>query len=76
MPFLTRDFPSVGPRDNTFIDDSISRKTRIIDNHEYAALSAPGYAEKPLDEQLEPIAVVGMGTLIPFLNVCLMCCKG
>lgn len=29
---------------------------------EYAAASFPDYAEKPLDEQLEPIAVVGMGT--------------
>jgi hypothetical protein len=28
---------------------------------DYAATSFPGYAEKPLDEQLEPIAVVGMG---------------
>ncbi|PNY24582.1 LOW QUALITY PROTEIN: Polyketide synthase [Tolypocladium capitatum] len=27
---------------------------------EYPALSFPGYAEKPLDEQLAPIAVVGM----------------
>lgn len=28
---------------------------------DYPALSFPGYAEKPLDEQLEPIAVIGMG---------------
>src|SRR3954447_8370004 len=31
----------------------------------YAATSFPGYAEKPLDEQLEPIAVVGMGCRLP-----------
>lgn len=28
---------------------------------EYPAVSFPGYTEKPIDEQLEPIAVVGMG---------------
>lgn len=30
-------------------------------NGDYPAVTFPGYAEKPLDEQLEPIAVVGMG---------------
>lgn len=29
--------------------------------YEYPAVNFPGYAEKPLDEQLEPLAVVGMG---------------
>jgi hypothetical protein len=29
---------------------------------QYAAVSYPGYSEKPLTEQLEPIAVCGMGT--------------
>ncbi len=28
---------------------------------EYAAASYPGYSEKPLAEQLEPVAVCGMG---------------
>lgn len=28
---------------------------------DYPAVNFPDYAEKPLDEQLEPIAVVGMG---------------
>ncbi|KAI9164038.1 Reducing polyketide synthase DEP5 [Paramyrothecium foliicola] len=32
---------------------------------DYPALSFPGYAEKPLDEQLEPIAVIGMGCRLP-----------
>ncbi|KAK0726009.1 KR domain-containing protein [Lasiosphaeris hirsuta] len=32
---------------------------------DYAAASFPGYAEKPLHEQLEPIAVVGMGCRLP-----------
>ncbi|KAI0442997.1 KR domain-containing protein [Xylaria telfairii] len=31
----------------------------------YPATSFPGYSEKPLDEQLEPIAVVGMGCRLP-----------
>ncbi|KAM0813112.1 putative KR domain-containing protein [Seiridium cardinale] len=32
---------------------------------DYPAMSFPGYAERPLDEQLEPIAVVGMGCRLP-----------
>ncbi|CAJ2505535.1 Uu.00g129290.m01.CDS01 [Anthostomella pinea] len=32
---------------------------------DYPALSFPGYAEKPLEEQLEPIAVIGMGCRLP-----------
>lgn len=35
----------------------------LLKDHEYPALSVPGYSEKPLSEQLEPIAVVGMGML-------------
>ncbi|KAI1503395.1 KR domain-containing protein [Biscogniauxia marginata] len=31
----------------------------------YPAASIPGYSEKPLNEQLEPIAVVGMGCRLP-----------
>lgn len=31
------------------------------DGGHYLAASFPGYSEKPLNEQLEPIAVVGMG---------------
>lgn len=35
---------------------------------DYPAINFPGYSEKPLDEQLEPIAVVGMGeTYLPAL---------
>ncbi|KAH9209743.1 putative polyketide synthase [Leptodontidium sp. 2 PMI_412] len=37
----------------------------LTDSQDYAANSFPGYAEKPLDEQLEPIAVVGMGCRLP-----------
>ncbi|KAH8890708.1 KR domain-containing protein [Thozetella sp. PMI_491] len=32
---------------------------------DYPALSFPGYAEKPLKDQLEPIAVIGMGCRLP-----------
>lgn len=35
------------------------------DIYQYPALSFPGYNERPLDEQLEPIAVVGMGCRLP-----------
>ncbi|KAL8723272.1 MAG: hypothetical protein Q9225_000394 [Loekoesia sp. 1 TL-2023] len=34
-------------------------------DHKYAAASYPGYGEKPLTEQLEPIAVCGMGCRLP-----------
>ncbi|KAI1381386.1 putative polyketide synthase [Hypoxylon crocopeplum] len=34
-------------------------------NGEYPAVTFPDYSEKPLDEQLEPIAVVGMGCRLP-----------
>ncbi|KAI0132735.1 KR domain-containing protein [Xylariales sp. AK1849] len=40
-----------------------SRNSAVEDD--YQATSFPGYAEKPLDEQLEPIAVVGMGCRLP-----------
>lgn len=35
------------------------------DGGQYPAASFPGYAEKPLNEQLEPIAVIGMGCRLP-----------
>jgi len=34
---------------------------RIVSDAEYAAASLPDYSEAPISEQLEPIAVVGMG---------------
>lgn len=36
---------------------------RIVSDPEYAASSMPGCTEAPLSEQLEPIAVVGMGKI-------------
>ncbi|KAI5867271.1 KR domain-containing protein [Durotheca rogersii] len=40
-----------------------SRNSVVEDN--YRASYFPGYSEKPLDEQLEPIAVIGMGCRLP-----------
>ncbi|KAL5371652.1 hypothetical protein DPSP01_014110 [Paraphaeosphaeria sporulosa] len=37
----------------------------VIDDAAYPAVSFPDYAEAPLSEQLEPIAVVGMGCRLP-----------
>ncbi|KAL8857761.1 MAG: hypothetical protein Q9178_005661 [Gyalolechia marmorata] len=39
--------------------------THIVQDDEYPAVSFPGYHEKPLSDQLEPIAVVGMGCRLP-----------
>ncbi len=47
-------------------DSSVEESThglQIIEDDVYPALSFPGYTEKPLTEQLEPIAVVGMGKI-------------
>lgn len=40
------------------------------DGGQYPAASFPGYAEKPLNEQLEPIAVIGMGKCHFLTNPC------
>ncbi|KAJ5307079.1 hypothetical protein N7508_006094 [Penicillium antarcticum] len=37
----------------------------IVSDKEYNAIYFDGYAEKPISEQLEPIAVVGMGCRLP-----------
>ncbi|KAK8062454.1 hypothetical protein PG997_014551 [Apiospora hydei] len=50
------------PSPDTLPSDSVSS---VGSDDDYPALSFPGYAEKPLDEQLEPIAVVGMGCRLP-----------
>ncbi|KAI1842798.1 hypothetical protein JX266_010974 [Neoarthrinium moseri] len=41
-----------------------SSRNSVIED-DYPAATFPGYAEKPLDEQLEPIAVIGMGCRLP-----------
>lgn len=55
-------------------DSSVESSTpgpRIIDSNDYPALPFPGYTEKPLNEQLEPIAVVGMGKIQRFFLILL-----
>ena len=41
--------------------DSSHRSSLHVDDNAYPAIDFDGYKEKPLSEQLEPIAVVGMG---------------
>lgn len=60
MPLLgTRDRSSSRSWDKS--DSASDSEPLGIDPLEYPALSFPGYSEKPLNEQLEPIAVIGMG---------------
>lgn len=67
MPWI---YHGAGPSSD---DSSVEGSTdgpQIIENDEYPPLSFPGYAEKPLTDQLEPIAVVGMGQIwMPFLKL-------
>ena len=58
MPFLSQGSSSSGSIPDT---NDLPRDKVIIDDNDYVALDFEGYAEKPLSEQLEPIAVVGMG---------------
>lgn len=39
--------------------------THIVSDDMYPAVSFPGYHEKPLSQQLEPTAVVGVGCRLP-----------
>ena len=59
MPWI-QDSGSGSSSNGASIDDHVD-SAQIINNENYPALSFPDYAEKPLVEQLEPIAVVGMG---------------
>jgi len=64
MPGLIRQsYSSSSSSDDSFNNDDSSSisSTGVHDDLSYPALSVPGYGEKPLSEQLEPIAVVGMG---------------
>ncbi|EER28768.1 polyketide synthase, putative [Coccidioides posadasii C735 delta SOWgp] len=61
MPFL-RNRCSSGSDSSK---DDYSSVTSVVSDYEYPASSIPGYGEKPLSEQLEPIAVVGMGCRLP-----------
>ena len=64
MPGLIRQsYSSSSSSDGSFSNDDSSSisSTGLHDDLSYPALSVPDYGEKPLSEQLEPIAVVGMG---------------
>jgi hypothetical protein len=62
MPFLGSS-PDLSPSgsDTRSEYDVGYQPQHIITDEEYAAKLLPGNNEKPLSEQLEPIAVVGMG---------------
>ena len=45
------------------LDERYSRSLQLVDDVKYPAVRFPGYSEKPLSDQLEPIAVVGIGRL-------------
>ena len=60
MPGLLRTSSSSS---EDFLEYSRGSGHKASIREDYPALSFPGYAEKSLDEQLEPIAVVGMGEL-------------
>jgi hypothetical protein len=57
------EIPSSGSSSSGENDSPITTpsSTSVVGEDTYPALSFPGPAELPLDEQLEPIAVVGMG---------------
>jgi hypothetical protein len=57
MPASTRHQSSSGSSEDS------SSQFRFSEDSEYPALSFADYSEKPISEQLEPIAVVGMGML-------------
>ncbi len=61
MPWIYRN--GVSSSSDEASDDDSALNPNIIDNDDYPALSFPGYDEKPITEQLEPIAVVGMGKI-------------
>lgn len=62
MPALIREERASGSSDDG-PGDSDAIHVRVVEDFEYPALSFSDYSEKPLSEQLEPIAVVGMGML-------------
>ncbi|KAL6861988.1 KR domain-containing protein [Trichoderma novae-zelandiae] len=67
MPAVTRNASpsSQSSYDGLHSSTSPSSAASSAGDDDYAAASFPDYAEKPLDEQLEPIAVVGMGCRLP-----------
>ncbi|EOA86100.1 uncharacterized protein SETTUDRAFT_161582 [Exserohilum turcica Et28A] len=66
MPFLGSS-PDLSPSgsDTRSEYDASQQAQHIIKDDDYAAKMLPGSNEKPLSQQLEPIAVVGMGCHLP-----------
>lgn len=65
MPYMQSGTPSEGSSSASDQGPRHITGQAIIDDDAYAEIlknAFPDYAEKPLSEQLEPIAVVGMGT--------------
>ncbi|ORY03478.1 hypothetical protein BCR34DRAFT_492333 [Clohesyomyces aquaticus] len=63
MPGLTRRSSSLASSSSD--EPDWTRELAIVSDEEYASNFQDGYSEKPLNEQLEPIAVVGMGCRLP-----------
>jgi hypothetical protein len=62
MPGLIRQsYSSSSSSDGSFNDDGSVSSSVVLEDMQYPALSFPGYSEKPISKQLEPIAVIGMG---------------
>jgi hypothetical protein len=64
MPFL-RGSSSSSPTDtesNAEASFHYVLPNAVVSDEAYAELMLPGSTEKPLSEQLEPVAVVGMST--------------
>ena len=61
MPALTRRSSSLAS--STGDEPDWLKELAIVSDEEYAANFHNGYSEKPLNEQLEPIAVIGMGNI-------------
>ncbi len=66
MPFIIESTPSSsGDGDFAHFDNDLAFDAQhIVSDSEYAGTAFSGNSEKPLGEQLEPIAVVGMGNEI------------
>ena len=65
MPFI-KDSSTPSSSDVEYDSNGAIRGQQVTDDISYAEATLPGYPEKPLSEQLEPIAVVGMGNHKPY----------
>lgn len=61
MPYIHSGERSSSPSEDGYRPSATFDAPHIIDPEDYPAVNFPGYSEKPLNEQLEPIAVIGMG---------------